>query len=230
MRSELGELSEIEAVSHLVSVKGLSLVDVGCGAGATTRALAEQGATVIGIEPDPIQAERNRAAVETPGVTFIEAGAEAIPVDDDTVDGVLFFRSMHHVPAELMDQAIHEAARILKPDGFLLALEPGLDCTHFEMMRPFNDETKVRTLAQEALDRTAETLFEDTSKYTTMQHPRWESYDAMVTHFTGLTFHPFTREMVDIPEVRQNFEQARTDNGYVFDQNSLINLYRRVSE
>jgi ubiquinone/menaquinone biosynthesis C-methylase UbiE len=226
MRSDLGEVTEIEVVSQLVGVEGLSLVDVGCGAGASTRALAEQGATVLGIEPDPIQAEKNRAAEETPGVTFVEAGAEAMPAEDNSVDGVLFFRSLHHVPAELMDKALGEAARILKPGGFLFVLEPGLECSHFVMMRPFNDETKVRTLAQEALDRTAAALFEDTSKYITMQHPRWESYDAMVTHFTGLSFHPFTRDMVDVPEVRENFEQARSDDGYVFDQNSLINLYR----
>lgn len=228
MRTELGELNDMEAIGQLLPVGGLNLIDVGCGAGVMAKALAEQASTVLGIEPDPVQAEKNRAAQPAVNVTLKEAGGEAIPAEDNSVDGVFFFRSLHHVPGALMDKALAEAARVLKPDGFLYVLEPGMEGNHFTMMRPFHDETEVRTLAQQALERTAEGLFEESGKYAYMMRPRHESFDAMVDQFTGMSFNAITREMMDVPEVREAFEAARADDGYVFDQPMLVNLYRRV--
>ena len=226
-RIDLGELTDIQAVTHLMDVNGLSLVDVGCGAGHISRALAEMGAVVLGIEPDPAQAERNRSADPLPNVTLLEAGAQAIPADDQSVDGVMFFRSLHHVPRHLMDAALTEAARVLKPEGFLYVVEPGMEGSHYAMMRPFHDETEVRTLAQEALARTAEGLFESTGAYLYTQHPRHDSFEAMMDFFTSLSFNDITREMIDVPEVRERFEAACTDDGFVFEQPTLLNVYRQ---
>lgn len=225
-RIDLGELTDIEAISRLLSVAGLHLIDAGCGAGHLSRALAEMGAVVLGVEPDPVQTGKNLAADPVPNVTMIQAGAEALPVEDGSVDGVLFSRSLHHVPRELMDRALTEAARVLKPGGFVYVAEPGIDGNHFRMMRPFHDETEVRTLAQAALERTADPLFQQVDRYVYMQHPRHESFEAMIDFFTSLSFNNISREMIDLPEVRENFEAARSDDGYVFDQPTLVNLYR----
>lgn len=225
-RTDLGELTDIEAVAQLVSVNGLSLIDAGCGAGHVSRALANMGAVVLGVEPDPVQAAKNLAADRVANVTMVQAGAQALPADDRSVDGVLFLRSLHHVPRKLMDKALMEAARVLKPGGFVYVAEPGMDCNHFRMMCPFHDETEVRTLAQQALDRTAQTLFDDVSRYVYMQHPRHESFEAMVDFFTALSFNDINRELIDVPEVRENFEAARSGDGYVFDQPTLVDLYR----
>ena len=43
------------------------------------------------------------------------------------MDGVFFFRSLHHVPIDAMEAALAEAARVLKPDGFLCVMEPGTE-------------------------------------------------------------------------------------------------------
>ena len=229
-RSDLGELTDIEGVTRLLSVEGLSLIDVGCGAGDVARALAELGAVVLGVEPDPVQAQKNRSAEPVPNVTLVEAGAEALPADDRSVDGVLFFRSLHHVPRELMDKAFMEAARVLKPGGFVYVVEPGMEGSHYKMMRPFHDETEVRTLAQQALAKTADSLFEPVGKYVYMQHPRHESFEAMRKFFTAMSFNDIDREMIDVPEVRESFEAARCEDGYVFDQPTLVNFYRQPSE
>lgn len=227
-RTDLGELDDMGAVARLVNVEGAQLIDVGCGAGDGSRALAGLGATVLGVEPDPVQAGKNRAAPEISGVTLTEAGAEALPAEDASVDGVMLFRSLHHVPRDLMDKALEEAARVLKPDGFLYVVEPGMEGNHFTMMLPFHDETEVRTLAQEALERTADGLFAESSKYVYMQRPRHDNFEAMIDRFTGMSFNAITREMVDVPEVRERFEAARGEDGYVFDQPILVNVYRGV--
>ena len=107
---ELGERSDIAAVGALATLDGLHVIDVGCGPGDIARALVASGATVIAAEPDPIQAAKNRAAPPLDSLTFVEAGAEALPVADGSMDGVFFFRSLHHVPIEKMDAALAEAA------------------------------------------------------------------------------------------------------------------------
>lgn len=226
-RIDLGELGDLETVDKLVDVKGLDLIDAGCAAGTAARALAERGATVVGVEPDPVQAQSNRSQPSTPGVTLVEAGTQALPAKDNSADGVLLFRSLHHVPADLMDTALEEAARVLKPKGFLYVAEPALDCTFFELMRPFHDESEARTQAQQALERTAGTLFEETAKYRCVQRPKFDDFDAFVDLFTGMSFNRITREMMDLPEVRKSFDAARTDDGYRFEQPMLINFYQR---
>ena len=112
---DIGEATDYEVMDRQVTVDGLRLLDLGCGAGALTRALAERGAQVVGIEPDPIQAEKNRRAEPVPGVSFVEGGAQDLDIDDASVDGVFFKYSLHHVPADAMDAALAEAVRVLKP-------------------------------------------------------------------------------------------------------------------
>ena len=228
MRTELGELGDLDALTRIVEIAGLNLIEAGCGAGDTARGLAERGATVLAVEPDAVQAEKNRTAPSTPGVTFVEAGAEALPAEDASVDGVLFFRSLHHVPRELMNGALLEAARVLKPEGFLYVAEPGMEGSHFAMMRPFNDEFEVRTLAQQALAKCAQPLFEDTARYVYMQRPRHESFAAMVNKFSTLSYNPIRRELIEQAEVRKNFEAGNTADGYVFEQPMLVDIHRCV--
>lgn len=232
-RTDLGELSDTEVIDRFcaegeIVLDGAHVVDVGCGAGATSRDLAVRGAIVLGVEPDPIQAEKNRAADPTPGLTFVESHANAVPAEPASMDGVFFFRSLHHVPLDEMDGALRTAARVLKPGGFLWMVEPAMTGSHFPAMRPFNDETKVRTAAQRALDRTAAPLFARADRYIYMRHPRYADFAAMVSRVTGQTFNRIHREDVEQDHIRARFERTgrREDGGYVFDQPMLLNLYR----
>ncbi len=83
---DLGEVDEMDVIDRLVPVAGLNVVDVGCGDGRLTRQLAERGAKVLGVEPDPIQAETNRAAEAMPGLSFVEAAGQALPIDDGLLE------------------------------------------------------------------------------------------------------------------------------------------------
>ncbi len=226
-RTDLGNKSDLEAIDTLLKVGGLRLIDVGCASGAQDRELVAKGAQVLGVEPDPIQAEKNRQAEPVPGLSFIEARAQALPAESASADGVFFFRSLHHVPVEQMDAALKEAARVLKPGGFLWIVEPGMTGTHFPVMRPFHDETAVRTAAQEALSRTAPGLFGRSECFRYVQHPRYPDFEAFVSRLTGNTFNDIKRDQVETDEVRALFEQGRTRDGdYAFDQPMLLNLYR----
>ena len=224
---DLGEADEMDVIDRLAPVSGLTVIDVGCGGGRITRQLAERGANALGVEPDPIQAEKNRAAEAVPGLSFVEAPGQALPIDDNSVDGVFFSYSLHHVPREHMDAALAEAARVLKPQtGFLYAMEPMLAGDMEAVYRSFHDESNERALAYEALKRTAAPRFAEAHEYRYSEPVPYDSFATFVDGVAGTTYEDFPRERVDTPEVRAAFEVGRTDDGYVFTQHIRINLYR----
>ncbi len=227
-RTDLGERSDVAAVLALTPVAGLALIDVGCGAGKSSRELAEAGASVLAVEPDPIQAAKNREAAPVPGVAFVEAHAERLPAESRSIDGVIFFRSLHHVPVAAMEAALAEAARALKPEtGFLCVIEPGMTGAHFPVMRPFHDETLARNAAQDALAYAAARLFSERQSFRFVQHPRYANFDALVARALGQTFNQIQRERVETDEVRALFEAGRTERGdYAFEQPMLLDLFR----
>jgi len=157
-----------------------------------------------------------------------EAEATSLPAADGSMDGVFFFRSLHHVPITDMDAALAEAARVVKPNGgFIYVVEPAMTGSHFPVMRPFNDETIVRTAAQAALAQAADNLGMDLSTYGYVRYPRYADFEAMVEQVTGHTFIDIARENVETDEVRALFEAGQRDgDDYVFSQPMLLNLFR----
>ena len=223
---DLGEVAEIDVVERLVPLAGLKLVDVGCGGGRVTKELAARGAEAVGVEPDPIQAEKNRAAEPVPGLSFVEAPGQALPFDDDSADGVFFSYSLHHVPREHMAGALAEAARVLKPEtGFLYVLEPLLTGSMEAVYRPFHDETEARTVAYDAVQRHAAPRFARAREVWYREPVRYDSYEEFVEEIVGTTYSDFERDKVDTPEVRAAFEAGRTDDGFVFTQHARVNLF-----
>ena len=220
-----GRSTDLAVLDRLVQVHGRSMIDVGCGAGALARSLAERGASVLGVEPDPVQAARNRDAPEAAGVTFVEGRAESLPAGDGAVDGVIFGRSLHHVPETAMRPALAEARRVLGAGGFLYVLEPVMEGAFSAVMKPFHDETEVRRQARAALeDSTA--LFASAREINYEVERRFESYEAFVELFSGLTYNSYGADAVRSESVKRLFEAGRTDSGdYAFEQPMRVDLF-----
>ncbi len=225
---DIGEASDFEVMDRQVSVDGLRLLDIGCGAGALSRALVERGAEVVGIEPDPIQAAKNRDAEPVAGVSFVEGGAQQLDIEDDSVDGVFFKYSLHHVPAEAMDAALAEALRVLKDDGFLYVTEPVMVGSYAAMTKPFNDETKVRRLAYEALARSAGPNFKRAHETRYCLWHEYADFETFMAGRLGQTYNDHQRAQIDTPEVHAMFEAGRNGDGYRFKMHLRVNLYQGV--
>ncbi|MHA1565681.1 MAG: class I SAM-dependent methyltransferase [Alphaproteobacteria bacterium] len=228
MKTEyLGPTTDLEVIDRLLALDGLIIVDVGCNDGTLTRNLATRGAQVHGLEPNPIQAASNREAEAVSGVTFHEAPAQAMPFEDGSVDGVIFSRSLHHVPEAMMDQALREAMRILKPDtGFLYILEPEMGGQFSQLLKPFHDETLVRLAALAALTRTVEPRFEDITEYWFTQVAHYANLEELRDRMLANTFNSFKAEEIDQPVVHALFEAGKTNDGYSFSNPMRIQLYR----
>jgi ubiquinone/menaquinone biosynthesis C-methylase UbiE len=138
-------MSDLEHLAALIDLRGLDVVDVGCGDGAFVRALAKAGANPIGIEVS--EAAVRRARAKDPHHRYLLGGAEAIPLEDASVDLAVLMRSLHHVPDP--NRAFPELERVVRE--YVYIAEPLPVGDYFELMRPIDDETEVRAKAQEAI-------------------------------------------------------------------------------
>lgn len=145
---------ELAVLEALVPLAGARIIEAGCGAAQLARDLLarHETAAVVGIEVDDRQLAKNRSA-PAERLQFERAGAESIPFASASFDGALMLKSLHHVPLAMMDRALSELFRVLRPGGWLYISEPVYAGELNELIRVFNDEREVRAAAQGALDR-----------------------------------------------------------------------------
>lgn len=92
--------------------RAASLIEVGCGEGHVALALAERGYRVRAIDPDPeVVAKARERGVPATLATWPD-------FDADSVDAVVFSRSLHHIHD--LEPAVRRARELLRPDGLLL--------------------------------------------------------------------------------------------------------------
>lgn len=145
---------ELDLLGELLPLQGSRVIELGCGAAQLARKLVARhaGSSVTGLEVDERQHAKNLASPQA-GLAFLAGGAQAIPAADATFDLAIMLKSLHHVPVELMDQGLREAARVLKAGGHLYVSEPVYEGPLNDVIKLFNDERVVRIEAQAALDR-----------------------------------------------------------------------------
>lgn len=101
------------------------VLEIGAGSGRNLPFYGPSAKQILALEPSPKLVEMARSVrhQEIP-VTFLEASAEAIPLDDRTVDTVVTTWSLCTIPQAAT--ALGEARRVLRPGGRLLFVEHGL--------------------------------------------------------------------------------------------------------
>jgi ubiquinone/menaquinone biosynthesis C-methylase UbiE len=103
---------------------GAQVVEVGCGTGVLTRAIAgrEQVDSVVGVDVAASLLDRaRRLAADRPAVRFVQADARELPFADASFDVAVFDSTLSHVPEP--ERALAEAFRVLRPGGRLAAFD-----------------------------------------------------------------------------------------------------------
>ncbi len=145
---------ELDLLAELVPLQAQNIIELGCGNAKLARTLLERWpqCRVTGLEVDAVQHAKNLASPQA-GLSFVAAGAQAVPFADASFDLALMLKSLHHVPMASMDAALAEVARVLRPGGCLYVSEPIYGGALNALVRLYNDEGVVRPAAQAALDR-----------------------------------------------------------------------------
>lgn len=223
-------VNEVNLLLDTLPLSGARIVELGCGKAEKTRSLAATGLPqeIVALEVDARQHAKNLQIADLPGVRFAQGGAEAIPAADASVDIVLMFKSLHHVPLALMDQALAEIARVLRPGGLAWISEPVYDGNLNEVFRLFHDEKLVREAAFAAVCRAVERgplrlrqqLFFDTRSH----FDDFAAFDARMIQVTH-SDHRLSPELY--ATVREKFDSFMTPAGATFLTPQRVDLLVR---
>ncbi|MBN4001384.1 class I SAM-dependent methyltransferase [Nostoc sp. LPT] len=110
-----------EARFRQLALQGLTIhsdsqvLDLCCGSGQTTEFLVKTSQNVTGLDASPKSLQRARLNV--PEASYIEAFAEEMPFADNLFDMVHTSVALHEMQPQQLRKIINEVYRVLKPGG-----------------------------------------------------------------------------------------------------------------
>lgn len=109
--------SHLRRIDRLVAIgEDDRVLEVGCGQGHLTKAIAERGIDIVGVDANP-------QVPEVAGSDRVQHMlAERLEFDDDTFDVILSVHAIEHIPP--LEEALAEMARVLKPGGTAVFIYP----------------------------------------------------------------------------------------------------------
>jgi malonyl-CoA O-methyltransferase len=110
----LMEVEHETVLALLPDVRGLTVLDAGCGSGRYLRELADRGARTIGMDLSPAMLERARQTT----TRITRADLRALPFDAMSIDLVVCGLALGDF-AEI-ELALTEIARVLRPGGCVI--------------------------------------------------------------------------------------------------------------
>ena len=206
------------------------IIELGCGAAQLSRNLLARfpDCEVSALEVDERQHAKNLLAPE-PRLHFAQAGAQAIPFAADRFDLALMLKSLHHIPLDLLQQALAEVHRVLRPGGLLYVSEPVFAGAQNEIMRLFHDEEQVRAAALRALQVVvASGAWEQVSEVLFAMPVRYRDFAEFEQRLIAVTYLDHQLDATTLAAVRERFEPHMRANGAYFERPMRVNLLRKL--
>ncbi|MBI3855910.1 MAG: methyltransferase domain-containing protein [Planctomycetes bacterium] len=123
LRSDPGALDAPEAADRVLEaagpLRGLRVLDAGCGSGRLCRRLADRGAIVSGVDVCGNLLRRSRDLV--PEAELLQADVRTLPFGEGRFDLATSLLVLHYL--EDPERALQEIARVLRPRGRLLVCD-----------------------------------------------------------------------------------------------------------
>jgi len=91
----------------VISLKNKVVLEIGCGDGSRSAAIAKKVRTLEAIDPDIDAIILAKKTNQQPNITYRVAIAEKLPFQNHQFDVAIFTLSLHHVPPEKMRKTIH---------------------------------------------------------------------------------------------------------------------------
>src|SRR5205085_5013589 len=103
-------------------VRNKRVLDAGCGTGYGTAELAQDAASVIGLDISTEALDYARASYPLPNIMFATGSGLLLPLTEASVDVVVAFEVIEHLNDYQL--FIAECARVLKRDGLFIVSTP----------------------------------------------------------------------------------------------------------
>jgi ubiquinone/menaquinone biosynthesis C-methylase UbiE len=221
---------ETEIYNRMLSLDDKHILELGCGSAEITRNIATsgKGRKITALEVDKFAHEKNIQITDLPNVSFSLAGAQEIPLDDDSTDVVFMFKSLHHIPLELMGASMSEIRRVLKKGGLLYISEPVFAGDFNEVLRMFHDEQEVRLAAfntvKKVVDEGMFNLLEESFFNAPMRFENFSEFEEKVIRATH-SHHRLDEKLYK--QVRQRFDGHIGNDGAHFNMPIRVDLLQR---
>lgn len=110
--------ARLEWLCQYITPKGLSILDVGCGGGVLSEALAKLGAKVTGLDAEAgaIETARKHAKDEGLDIHYVSEALDTFK-PEGLFDAIVCLEMLEHV--DNPEKVIHLATKLLKPGGVL---------------------------------------------------------------------------------------------------------------
>ena len=177
----------LDWIQNLISLKGLRVLDVGCGGGILADAMARKGAEVLGIDLASKAlkvAQLHALEAQTEGVQYREISAEALATEQPgTFDVVTCMEMLEHVPDPSL--VVKACATLVKPGGYVF-------------FSTINRNAKAFLFAIVGAEYVLNLLPRGTHEYAKLIKPselaaQCRSANLNLTHTKGLQYNPLTK-------------------------------------
>ena len=177
----------LDWIQNLIPLKGLRVLDVGCGGGILADAMARQGADVLGIDLASKAlkvAQLHALEAQTEGVQYREISAEALAAEQPgSFDVVTCMEMLEHVPDPSL--VVKACAALVKPGGHVF-------------FSTINRNAKAFLFAIVGAEYVLNLLPRGTHEYAKLIKPSelaayCRSADLNLTHTKGLQYNPLTK-------------------------------------
>lgn len=128
---------------------GMKVLEVGCGTGLFTAALADAGCRITAIDISPQLLDLARKRVTADNVVFALENAYATSFANSAFDAIIGSSCLHHLD---LDKALQEFHRLLRPGGRIMFTEPNMLNPQIAMQKNIK---WLKRLAGDSLDETA---------------------------------------------------------------------------
>ena len=222
------ELNE-EFLIESLNLNNKTILELGCGDAQKSIKLATNGfdRKVIACEVDEVQYKKNLEK-DIANIEFLLCGAQDIPLKDESVEIIFLFKSFHHIPEELMDKALTEMKRVLKPNGLIYISEPLFQGPLNDIISVFHDEEYVREKAFEAIKRSVEKeqfkLFNEIFFYTPVTYKDFEDFKSKVMN---VTFNDYSLDEETIEKTKEKFENY-TKKTTTFEKPFRVDILQKI--